>query len=217
MIKLITKTSEVAEHSEGPGLTKHMWLIDTKYYTAKVNLVGLEDDPQRCESFANKIEGLIILMDANKQSGLEDLRKWDFFENHSNLEVKLLVSNYCNNDTKITKNEALEWCLKRSFEFIELYPSNIEHNKDDLIEEKFGVERVVEALQSHTWSNLVMKTKDKSNQNMEHKSAQNASNLHMMKDSLQNMPMNQRKHCAEQMVTAFWDAIGGEEEELLDL
>lgn len=41
--------------------------------------------------------------------------------------------------------------------------------------------------------------------------------LNVMKDSIQSMPIAQRHQCAEQMVTAFWKAIGGDEEEIVDL
>ncbi|XP_023015893.1 alpha- and gamma-adaptin-binding protein p34 [Leptinotarsa decemlineata] len=242
LIKLITKSSEITEDNETPGLIEHLWSIDTKYYTANIKLIGLENDFPRSERFNNNIEAIIILMDSNKSRGLEDLSKWDVFEHDCNLEVKLLVSNYCNNDTKVTKSDALEWCLKRGFEFIELFPTNNQNDEseEDLIKEKFGVDRVVEALHSHTWSNLVMKVRDKSNENIGSNKESRTSNdvlnkenflpdddvddftelfsqLHMMKDSLQSMPMSQRKQCAEHMVTAFWKAMGGEEEELFDL
>lgn len=49
----------------------------------------------------------------------------------------------------MAKAEAMSWCLKRGYEFIELYPSdqNIQNTEEDIIPEKFGVNRVIEALQ----------------------------------------------------------------------
>lgn len=38
--------------------------------------------------------------------------------------------------------------------------------------------------------------------------------LHSMKERVQGLPSDQRKACAEQVVMAFWRAIGGDEEEL---
>lgn len=38
-----------------------------------------------------------------------------------------------------------------------------------------------------------------------------------MKESVQSLPPNERKAHAEQVVTAFWKAIGGDEEELAEL
>ncbi|KAJ8936956.1 hypothetical protein NQ318_015574 [Aromia moschata] len=247
LIKLITKAN-IPDDTENSVLVKQPWLIDTKYYTAEVNIFGLEKEYVRTEEFNKNVEALIIHMDSNKQSGLDVLTQWASIENDCNLEVKLLLSNYCTEDTKITRDSAVEWCLIHGFEFIELYPTiNKSELEEEVIKEKFGVDRIIEALQTHTWSNLVMKAKPKCNKkdcstkvipteeqgnttanvglNVDHFLTPDAtddftelfSQLHMMKESLQSMPMSQRTQCAEQMVTAFWKAIGGEEEELLDL
>ncbi|KAJ8949676.1 hypothetical protein NQ314_008137 [Rhamnusium bicolor] len=244
LIKLITKVN-VNGDTENIGLIRQSWLIDTKYYTAEVNVFGLDKKYVRTEEFNKNVEALIIHMDSNKHSGLEDLAQWDILENDCNIEVKLLVSNYCTEDTKITKNSAIEWCLKRGFEFIELYPTiNQSEQEDEVIKEKFGVDRIIEALQTHTWSNLTMKATNKYNKintmkkvGKEEQSSSTVamnvdefltsdaaddftelfSQLHLMKESLQSMPLSQRTQCAEQMVTAFWKAIGGEEEEILDI
>ncbi|CAG9819464.1 unnamed protein product [Phaedon cochleariae] len=238
LIKLITKSQEIKEASENPGLIKHPWYIETKYYTAEVNFLGLENDFPRSDDFNNQIEALIIHMDTNKDAGLEDLSKWDIFDKDCSLEVKILVSNYCNSTTKITKSKALEWCLEHGFEFIELYPlpSNSYEDEDNMsedesFEEKGGVERIIEALQSHTWPNLVMKEKDKTKKSSEKKLqgedpfpvedldefAKLFAQIHTIKDSLGGMATSERKQYAEQMVTAFWKAIGGDEEELFDV
>ncbi|KAF7273970.1 alpha- and gamma-adaptin-binding protein p34-like [Rhynchophorus ferrugineus] len=238
IIRLITK---VNPEEQSDGTVIQPWHIDTKYYTATVNIIGLNELYERDEAFYNQVEALIIHLDTNKASGLDDLKQWELLENECEPEIKLLISNYCNNETKVTKSEAMSWCLKRGYEFVELYPSdqNIQNTEEDLIPEKFGVNRVIEALQAHTWSNLVMKNSKKINCNKQEPSNEDTikiptaslpdefvgeddftelfSQLHMMKDSLQSLPINQRKQCAEQMVTAFWKAIGGDEEELLDL
>jgi hypothetical protein len=38
--------------------------------------------------------------------------------------------------------------------------------------------------------------------------------LHSMKEHVQGLPSDQRKACAERVVTAFWHAVGGDEDEL---
>lgn len=233
LIKLITKLQIISETSDKPGVTKHSWNIDTKYYTAQVNFLEIETtDVEKDEDLIKSIEALIIHMDSNSKTGLDDLKKWKFLDVW-NADVKLLLANYCTENTKITKTQALEWCLKMGFEFIELYPTVPKPDDDDIVTEKFGVDRVVEALQSHMWSNLVMKNtkpvkcNNKNNENGKEDEeilpndelddfADLFSQLQTMKDSLQGMPVNQRKQCAEQMVTAFWKAIGGEEEEIID-
>lgn len=243
LIRLITKSTDIKTDVENLNLIKQPWTIDTKYYTANVCLLGLENNFKITDQFNPTVEALIIHMDTNKSSGLEDLTKWELFDKDYNTDIKLLVCNYCTDDTKITRSQALEWCVKRGFEFVELYPSDNTIDEQDDFKEKTGVERIIEALQAHTWSNLIMRSRNKaknqdkicdkvssncleSSSSMLDNSFGNEvtddftelfSQLHMMKDSLQSMPMNQRKQCAEQMVTAFWKAIGGEEEELLEL
>lgn len=240
LIKLITKETTLNEESIDNGIIIQPWLIDTKYYTAQVNLIGLDEKFKRTPEFISNIEALIIHMDSNKTSGLQDLRKWDEIQTECDLDVKLLVANYCTDDTKVTRSAAMEWCLKRGFELIELYPTTSDQIEEEIIVEKIGVERIIEALQTHAWSNLDMKSKSTSKPIKESAISGDKesklikgddvlteeglddfselfSQLHMMKSNFQSLPTNQRKQCAEQMVTAFWKAIGGEEEELLDL
>ncbi|KFM59578.1 Alpha- and gamma-adaptin-binding protein p34, partial [Stegodyphus mimosarum] len=50
----------------------------------------------------------------------------------------------------------MNWCVKNHFELIELNPSD-EDEDDILIKDVKGYERITQALQSHTWANLVMK------------------------------------------------------------
>lgn len=243
LIKLITKKSIIESDTNNQGILKHLWLIDTKYYMANVFLVGLENDFKIHDKL--NVEALIIHMDTNNENGLEDLNKWEPLESEYNLDVKVLTCNYCTENTKVTRRSAIEWCLKRGFEFVELYPDKHSIEGDDF-KEKIGVDRIIEALESHTWSNLVMKGKNPQKQHLNtykydpislnllepsDELLENSlvggdikddftelfSHLHMMKDSLQNMGMSQRKQAAEQMVTAFWKAIGGEEHELSDL
>lgn len=300
LIKLITKHSGDIKDALDSNKVSHPWKIDTKYYTADVVLHGITCEFQRTEDFNNSVEAFIIHADTNKDSGLDDLFVWEVIDKDCEPDIKILLTNYCTNETKITRAKAIEWCLKRGFELIELYPNKKTKDRDeqDLIEEKYGVERVVEVLQTHIWSNLIMK--DQTNKppkvlNNDSSSSKNVlahkkrhiktgqkkgvkhgnsmekstggeisghpislhdisghpvsvdaditpttipeevpsldlisndgvddftelfSQLQMMKESLQSMPMRERKQCAEQMVTAFWKAIGGDEEELGDL
>lgn len=257
IIKLIT--GENFQHSEESMEIYHPWTIDTKYYTADVDIFGISENYIRTDKFNDTVEALVIHMDTNKESGLEDLEKWSSIQTDCDPEIKLLLCNYCTCDTKISKSKATEWCLKRGFELVELYPNisnSHDHSDDDseeeIIKEKFGVDRVVEALQTHVWSNLVMKNKAEDvvyvgcNVDFSHNSTNNKpvessleddhamltnlvgnegiddfnelfSQLHMIKESMKTMPASQRKQCAEHMVTAFWHAIGGDEEELADL
>lgn len=77
----------------------------------------------------------------------------------------LLVCNSCgSNVSSKTRESALNWCLQHHFELIELNPirnstpTNAEDLEDDeIIPEKVGVDRVIEALHTHHWANATMK------------------------------------------------------------
>ncbi|XP_060532599.1 alpha- and gamma-adaptin-binding protein p34-like [Cylas formicarius] len=239
IIKLITKHNPEESSS---GVIIHRWNINTKYYTADVSFVAFPSSYERSEEFNNQVEALIIHMDTNKESGIEDLDQYMVLEKECNPDIKLLVSNYCNEETKISRTKAIEWCIKRGFEFVELYPLTTEPAEQDILTEKFGIHRIIEALHAHTWSNLVLKPQktkktegelkvcqkadqaDRKTANSEEKDSvlddefmELFSQIGMMRNSLGSLSTHQRRQCAEQMVTAFWKAIGGEEEELLDL
>lgn len=59
----------------------------------------------------------------------------------------------------ISQNSVSSWCLQNGFELIVLDDLDTESNGDyDIIPEKKGVDRIIEALHTHTWSNLQMKS-----------------------------------------------------------
>ncbi|XP_035230377.1 alpha- and gamma-adaptin-binding protein p34-like [Stegodyphus dumicola] len=72
-------------------------------------------------------------------------------------EVQLLVCNNCCQESQARK-DIMNWCVKNHFELIELNPSDENEDKDDmLIKDVKGYERIIQALQSHTWANLIIK------------------------------------------------------------
>ncbi|XP_018321620.1 alpha- and gamma-adaptin-binding protein p34-like [Agrilus planipennis] len=234
----VGKTAAVDESV--PDRIHCIWHVDTKYYTADINIFGITEKFLRTDEFNNTIHAVIVHMDSNKECGLEDLKKLEDLFNECNPEVKLLVCNYITEESQVPKTKALGWCLKNSFELIELYPNNSECTDlgGDIFKEKVGVDRIIESLQTYVWPNLIMKSeKLQGSCNIANVTKQEDSpsvcniigpddmddfselfsHLQMMKESIKGMPMNQRKQCAEQMVTAFWKAIGGEDDELEEL
>lgn len=226
LIKLITKQQNLLENADDVNIISHPWEIDTKYYNANIILHGINKEYKRTDAFNSMVEALIIHMDSNKDTGLLNIDEWSVVEDDCQPDVKILLCNYCSSDTKITKEKATSWCVKRGYELIELYPQNTQTKEDDIIEEKYGIDRIIEVLQAHIWSNLTMKDKDndKGEENVSLNMSDTLddfsdlfSQLQMMKESIQSMPIQERKQCAEQMVTAFWKAIGGDDEEIADL
>jgi len=225
LIKLITKKTP---QEIDDNIVIQPWCLQTKYYTAEVDLVGIISDYDRNDEFNERVEGLLVVFDSNNDKGLSDLQIWEKLENSCSPEVKLLITNYCDESTKITRGMAIEWCLKRGYEFIELYPKleDVE-DEQDIIPEKVGVDRVIEALHAHVWPNLVMNDDKKDTQipngrlnmgdELEDDFSELFNQLHVMKESIKFMPARDKRQCAEQIVKAFWNAMGGDDEELGDL
>ena len=52
----------------------------------------------------------------------------------------------------------VDWCIQQKFELVELEYSNLQDTVDYEAERNaYGIERVIEALQAHTWSNMKLK------------------------------------------------------------
>lgn len=222
------------------------WTIDTKYYIVDVDIHGITENYQRDDDFNEAVQALIVYADCSIESTLDDLSKWEYIEKDCDPEVKLLVSDYCDNKTKISLSDAREWCRKRGYEFVVLHSAETESDdEEEIIKEKKGIDRVIEALQTCIWPNLQMKkldtagnSKNKIGTITNHNKEEACLNdlidevlldegmdeftelfgqLHMMKQSVQALSGAERKQRAEEMVTAFWKAIGGDEDEIQDL
>lgn len=229
MLEKCTKINKVLAEKDHV----YSWTIDTKYYTADVNIHAVEKADANVK--LDSVEAVVVHFDSKKESGLNDLRQWEAFIDTHQPEIRILLADDFSN-TAITKRRATAWCLETGFELIELNPSDADEEEepaeDEIIKETKGVERIIEALQTHMWSNLVMKPKgesyDPSNFKVfgglpgEYDDGDEEFNglfqrLHMVKESVQSMPIRERRQCAEQVVAAFWRAIGGDEGELEDL
>ncbi|KRT80733.1 hypothetical protein AMK59_6354 [Oryctes borbonicus] len=239
LLELIAKSSEIKQ--DGSHKFSYSWTIDTKYYTANVDLFAITDHYERDEDFNETVKALIIHTDCNIETGLTSLNKWEGIESDCDLEIKLLVADYCDDESKISLKEATEWSRKRGFEFIVLNSTIENDENEEIIKEKVGVDRIIEALQTCIWPNLQMKEACTPGYNNLEKLSlhQNEEDfdklidevlldegmdeftelfgqLHTMKESIQSLSGSERKQCAEQMVTAFWKAIGGDDDELQD-
>jgi len=49
----------------------------------------------------------------------------------------------------------LDWCLRNKFELVELQEAG--DPEFDTDGNKYGIERIIEALHAHTWPNIVLK------------------------------------------------------------
>lgn len=223
--------------------TTYLWNIKTKYYTAQVDLCPVRTGETRSEAFNKRVEAIIVYFDSNKDSGLDDVKMWEGLLEDSQPDVKLLITDVCTADTKINNSDAVKWCVKHGFELIELKSDNVKANacesdeENDMDNEVHGIERIIEALQNHLWTNLVMNSKESQASTVKESNPSSSidsmitnmfndeeadfaelfQHLHMMRESVQSLSVRERRQCAEQVVSAFWRAIGGDEEEMGDI
>ncbi|XP_033230455.1 alpha- and gamma-adaptin-binding protein p34-like [Belonocnema kinseyi] len=253
------KAGEIAKNmgaesiSEQGGLEYYLWNIDNKYYTAQVLLCATQNLPSNISY--EGVEALIVHHEPQSDHALQNLDTWkSLIPSLSDVEVLLLVCNSINDPT--VKEQVVEWCMTQKFELVELEKSNLQEDDEFEAERNsFGIDRIIEALQAHTWSK--MKLKDQSStrepieeisrvgeqiENIQIDAQSNLSErlqmenvfdgimdsenvdfgelfgqLMAMKEHAASLPTNQRKVAAEQLVTAFWKAMGGDPSEISDL
>jgi len=128
--------------------------IETKYYSAAARICHVTEKNLGPRSFAESIEGLIAHVDP-QQDPKSSLNQWKSFINQWDPSLKLLVCEKFHGEEQ--KYPMLDWCIENEFELIELDPD--EEAKAEFAEfnEKFGVDRIAQALRSHEWSSAELK------------------------------------------------------------
>lgn len=275
IIKLILGGDELPEATPvEEGIKAYPWHIDTKYYTADVNLCSVEKKTLGSEQFAVSVEAIVINFDNNRNDGLDVVESWLSFLKEFEPEVQILLCDRCYENPTVGVNRVTvqEWCVEQGFELVELNPElDPEWEEEQDFIETTGIKRVVQAMHAHLWPNLRMKGKpqhlsktvqsmlngglvedsnkcqvsalgqdlqgiqleplsDNNKRNMEDRIDELLGDsggvagfsslfeqLHSMKQRVQGLPSEQRKACAEQVVMAFWRAIGGDDDELSGL
>lgn len=149
--------------------------------------------------------------------------------------------------TGCTKKNVQEWCIGNGFELVELEPIVEEIHENDLeddFQETTGMKRVIQALNAHLWPNLVMKSschpmvpkpmdaeigfealkeklgiEESFGELLENEDdfSQLFAQLSTMKERVSTLSGSDRKDAAEVVVKAFWKALGGNENEFLDM
>lgn len=141
----------IAENLDYP--TFH-YPIETKYYSAAARICHVTEKNLGPRSFSESIEGLIAVVDPEQDPKIS-LNQWKSFINEWDPSLKLLICEKFNLEEQ--KYPMLDWCIEHEFELIELDPN--EESKEEFAEfnEKFGVDRIVQALRSHEWSSAELK------------------------------------------------------------
>ena len=160
----------------GGKICRYNWRADNKYYTAEVSLWS--SYAKKCNDIDTKLladdltelDGIIIGFDISDDANLDPVKSWLGFVKDTDPEIRILLSSEklptSEDQLEAKRAETLQWCLENSFELIELRRTEEEDDddEDEIIPERFGFDRVVEALQVHVWPNLVRKDTVQDNQ-----------------------------------------------------
>lgn len=250
------KANEIAINIGGEKLSNqdhfdyYLWNIQNKYYKAQVLICVIENSSQ--DISINDVEALIVHHDPQTENADQNLKEWSSsIASLAEVEVLLFSCNFIV-DTVI-RNKVIKWCLQNRFELIELNRPDIDASEADSENNKYGIERIIEALHAHMWPNMTLKGKpsdmEERNPDMNKVEEQFGkielnqdstetlpienmldgimgeentdfgelfSQLKAMKEHAALLPTNQRRIAAEQLVTAFWKAMGGDPSEMED-
>jgi len=152
MLSVILKKQKIA--STRDPVT---WSIATKYYNAQVDLHQLTvnnilSKDEQIRQVIDNCEAVIFYL--GLATNLEDVEAcWG--EIHSaEPAVCLMVVDEAKEERR---TRLLDWCLTNQFELVEC-DEDVEEEEDEeeAIKECTGKERVGEALEAHTWSNLTL-------------------------------------------------------------
>ena len=245
------KAKEIAENigaerlSEEDDIVDYLWDIDNKYYTSQILVRTIESISYKIP--VEGINALIVYHDPQANNADQELEYLASLTNSLTAEVFLFS---CNTITDtLLRDKVLNWCLHNKFELVELDQTG--DSESDTEGNKYGIERIIEALHAHTWPNIVLKNKpcvDETHEVSEigeqfeniRLTRDPSERLHMqdildgilgdenadfgelfgqfmaMKEQAASLPSNERRVMAEQVVTAFWKAMGGDLLEIED-
>jgi len=227
------------------GTTFYKWAITNKYYSASIYLCTTTHEAIVDEEFIERVDASIVYFNSSNVDGLNEAEKCLPFLESFNPDIKILVADQCaaeESSELVTKTKAQQWCIKKGFELVELNSLDKPDPEDDF-PETLGIERVVEALHAHSWSNLELNTCAERSR-IDHSSSGDGSGetldsyplddpvsqelreletdsfeelfqrMCSMKSQANALEGAQRKAYAEKITMAFWQAIEGDEEEI---
>lgn len=133
------------------------WSVATKYYNAQVDIHQVpvqkvvDGKDEQVRQIIDNCEAVIFYL--GMTTSLDDAAAaWDQIQKSAEPGVCLLV---VDSAVEPSRTKLLGWCLENQFELVEC-DEDVEEDEDedDGIRECTGKDRVGEALEAHTWSNL---------------------------------------------------------------
>ncbi|XP_058800624.1 alpha- and gamma-adaptin-binding protein p34-like [Phymastichus coffea] len=187
----IEKAKEIATNMGGKYFTQeadvdhYVLNIDNKYYTAQIALCttqNLSIDPANYEA-------LIFHYDIESESTLKMVDELlTPILSQTDAEILLLISHSILDS--IVKGKAVEWCAQKKCELIELDAKEIMELEED--QSKYGIERIIEALETHMWPNINMKDSRKNYQ-------QPQSDVNDVGEQLENVQLSSAQGFADRL------------------
>lgn len=140
------------------NITSYKWSIDTKYYTADVDLCLTMKRTIGDQKFAESVQAFIAYFDAEEEKTFDQMKLWCSYLDQIEPEIKMLVCNRCTEKSSVGRLTVQQWCIDHEFELVELDPElESEGEYEDDFVESNGIKRIIQALHAHTWPNLVLK------------------------------------------------------------
>uniref|UniRef100_A0A8C6XM97 Alpha and gamma adaptin binding protein n=1 Tax=Naja naja TaxID=35670 RepID=A0A8C6XM97_NAJNA len=125
LVKRITGEEELPEHIAAESRARfYPWTIDNKYYSAAIHLCVVANVFQVTSEIAESIQAFLICFDSTTVAGLDAVSQWLPLIEDWLPEVMILVCDRVS-ENGISRQKAQEWCIKHSFELVELNPEEL--------------------------------------------------------------------------------------------
>ncbi|CAI5437988.1 unnamed protein product [Caenorhabditis angaria] len=141
--------------------SKRTITLKNNYYRANVGVQQFADLKQVVEAAAHeKLFPAVIIQYTNEEA----VQQYEEYTNKLQCDIKLISVESGEEDLA----ELEEWTMLRSFEVVYLKPSKEQIETADEIGEKYGMERIIEALHVCDWPNRIFNVKQTGNPNLDH-------------------------------------------------
>nr|XP_022329627.1 alpha- and gamma-adaptin-binding protein p34-like [Crassostrea virginica] len=143
-------------NKEIEDIVSYDWKIDTKYYTAEIKLCSTTKRTVGTEEFADGVQAVVIYFNADQVESFTIAKSWLPYVKEISPAVQILVCRNIPNSQAGHRHDVQTWCLDNDFELVEL-EAEVGSEEDDEFQETTGIKRIVQALHSHMWPNMVLK------------------------------------------------------------
>uniref|UniRef100_A0AAV1UMJ5 Uncharacterized protein n=1 Tax=Peronospora matthiolae TaxID=2874970 RepID=A0AAV1UMJ5_9STRA len=149
-------TTEVAPSSNETVLT-----LQTKYYRAHVNVhlhVVLDNEPEpELQHELREYEAVLVVVSALQRGSFLHVRGLaKRLVETTSCDVCLLLVTSPLREAPEYVEEMMSWCQDNGFELVMLEGAEDSRGDDSVLNEKHGIERVLEALECNRWSSMEM-------------------------------------------------------------